>query len=284
MPVITSDVLSEINHPGYSHYHLLDKSLSLETLSNNYHCHQKYEIYYYISGDVSFIVEGNQYELDKPCFLIIRPMEFHNVVFHSTARYEHFFINFDPEALQYIHINEQLLEPILRHPPGTNNLYPVSENGPFHKIFAQLKNAATLPEPERHMQAEFLLGELLLQISLKLKHEYTDFTHPQSNTLINDVLTYLNANITENLTIEQLAGKFFVSKYYLCHLFKKTTNISINEYVLQKRIAMAKRLLESGIRPTDVATRCGFTGYSTFYRAFKRLTNRKPDDYKQGKN
>ena len=277
-------VLSEIGHQGYRQRHMLDECVSAETqLTSVYHCHQRYEIYYHLSGDVSFIVEGNQYTLDKRCFLIIRPMEFHNIVFHSSAQYEYFYIDFAPESLEFIRIDEAILAPFLSHPPGQNNLYPVAENDHFHKIFTKLENAADLPEPERHMQAEFLLGELLLQISLKSKHEYSDFTHPHFNTLISDVLAFLNANITENISIDQLAARFFVSKYYLCHLFKKTTNISINEYVLQKRIAMAKRLLESGVRPTEVALQCGFTGYTTFYRAFKRLTNKSPDDYKRNK-
>ena len=277
-------VLSEINHTGYRHRHMLDSDLTPETQQSGvYHCHQRYEIYYHISGDVSFIVEGNQYQLDQKCFLIIRPMEFHNIVFHSSAPYEHFYIDFSPEILEFIRIDEAILAPFLSHLPGQNNLYPITENDPFHKIFTKLQNASTLPEPEQHMQAEFLLGELLLQISLKCKREYSNFAHPHSNSLISDVLTYLNANITENVSIDQLATKFFVSKYYLCHLFKKVTNISINEYILQKRVAMAKRLLESGLRPTEVALQCGFTGYSTFYRAFKRLTDKKPDDYKRHK-
>ena len=277
------EVLSEICHTGYRHRHMLETNLAEAQPSGVYHCHQRYEIYYHIAGDVSFIVEGNQYTLDKRCFLIIRPMEFHNIVFHSPAVYEHFYIDFSPEALEFIRIDEAILAPFLSHQPGQNNLYSITENDPFHKIFTKLKNTASLPDPERHMQAEFLLGELLLQISLRSKHEYSNFTPPQSNTLISEVLAYLNANITENVSIDQLAARFFVSKYYLCHLFKKTTNISINEYILQKRIAMAKRLLESGMRPTEVALQCGFAGYSTFYRAFKRLTDKKPDDYKQQK-
>ena len=276
-------VLSEINHHGYHQRHMLNETINLSEQKSVYHCHQGYEIYYYISGDASFIVEGNQYKLDKRCFLIIRPMEFHNIVFHSSAQYEHFYINFSPDELDFINIDPQILEPFTSHAPGVNNLYPINENDAFHSLFINLKNAANLPSPESAMQAQFLLGELLLQISLKYKHSNTVFSNTNSNTLINDVLTHLNANITKNITIEELATKFFVSKYYLCHKFKKATNISIKEYVLQKRIALAKRLLESGVKPTLVEPQCGFAEYSTFYRAFKRLTNKRPDDYKSSK-
>lgn len=278
-----AQVLSEINHRGYHQRHMLDETIDVDAQKSAYHCHQSFEIYYYISGDASFIVEGNQYKLDKRCFLIIRPMEFHNIVFHSSAQYEHFYINFSPSELNYVNLDTQLLEPFINHDPGVNNLYQINENDVFHNLFIKLKNAANLPAPENAMQAQFLLGELLLQISLKQNHSDTVFSNANSNTLINDVLMYLNANITKNIAIEELATKFFVSKYYLCHKFKKATNISIKEYVLQKRIALAKRLLESGVKPTAVASQCGFIEYSTFYRAFKRLTSKSPDDYKSAK-
>ena len=273
-------ILSEIKHNGYQQKHMLDENVVLDKQKTSYHCHQGYEIYYYISGDVSFIIEGNQYKLDKRCFLVIRPMEFHNIIFHSPAQYEHFYINFSTDELKYVNLDEGILEPFLNRPPGVNNLYYVHEHDHFYDLFDKLKNAANLSEPERFMQAQFLLGELLLQVSLKNKNELVNFRNTSSNTLINDVIMFLNSHITENISIDQLATKFFVSKYYLCHRFKSVTNISINEYILQKRIAIAKRLLENGVRPTAVASQCGFSEYSTFYRAFKRLTGKKPEDYK----
>ena len=85
--------------------------------------------------------------------------------------------------------------------------------------------------------------------------------------------------VLEDIDPDELAARFFMSKYYMMHKFKQHTNTSLHQYVLVKRILLAKGMLRDGIAAGEVATRCGFADYSCFYRAFRKIVNLSPQDY-----
>ena len=73
-----------------------------------------------------------------------------------------------------------------------------------------------------------------------------------------------------------LCEKFFVSKYYLCHIFKESTGLTVHEYVKQKRLNLAKEFVSDGKTLTEAAILSGFSDYSSFYRAYTKEHNQKP--------
>lgn len=82
-------------------------------------------------------------------------------------------------------------------------------------------------------------------------------------------MAYIQEHYREELSLDRLAGEFFVSKYYLSHRFKKTVNASVYRYIFQRRRLMAKDCLRGGVPPTECCERCGFRDYANFYRLFK---------------
>ena len=89
-------------------------------------------------------------------------------------------------------------------------------------------------------------------------------------------IRYLNENMTKDITLDDIATRFFVSKYYLCRAFKKHNGISIHGYINQKRVLYAKQLIESGESASGAAYRVGFGDYSAFYRAYVKIIGRSP--------
>ena len=79
----------------------------------------------------------------------------------------------------------------------------------------------------------------------------------------------INQRYTEEIRLDFLCEKFFISKFYLSRSFEKTTGKSIYQYILEKRMILAKQLLVYGEKPTDIYAVCGFNHYSNFYRAFR---------------
>lgn len=267
-------------HNGYQHFHKLDENFSPAVL--DWHCHQFYEIFYHIDGDVDFLVEGHKYHLEKNTLLIMRPMEFHSVLPRSPAKYERFVINFKPEDLLYICLENQMLAPFWDRPAGKGNLFSIAGNHEIQSIFSKLACETGLPSKAVDSRAEFLLGELLVQI-LQLSNQVDIGSTPplqSNNALVNAVVAYIGENITQKLTLSDLAEQFFVSKQYLSRLFKRYIGAPVNEYITHKKIGLAVQLLTEGGKPTAVAQQCGFTEYSTFFRAFKRILGKKPEDYK----
>ena len=117
-----------------------------------------------------------------------------------------------------------------------------------------------------------LLGELIFLFSLA----NTERTVSYDGDISVRVIKYLNENINRNISLEFLANRFFVSKYYLCRVFKKHNGISIHGYITQKRVMQAKLLIEAGETASAAAYKVGFRDYSAFYRAFVKIVGLPP--------
>ena len=78
------------------------------------------------------------------------------------------------------------------------------------------------------------------------------------------------------MTLDNLARYFFVSKFYLCRVFKKHNGISIHSYINQKRIIIAKQYIDSGMSAAAAADMVGYADYSAFYRAYVKIVGRSP--------
>ena len=98
---------------------------------------------------------------------------------------------------------------------------------------------------------------------------------------VDDILAYINLNITSPITIEQLAGEFFLSESYICRIFKSATGTTINKYISARRISIAKALLSDGISVTEAYEKSGFSDYSNFFKAFTKAVGISPKKYAQ---
>ena len=96
--------------------------------------------------------------------------------------------------------------------------------------------------------------------------------------VIKDIISFLNENFTDDVSLDELSDKFFISKYYLCRAFKKSTGLTVQNYIKQKRLMMVKELCSNGIKLTQAASKAGFRDYSSFYRSYKKDNNKSPKD------
>ena len=90
------------------------------------------------------------------------------------------------------------------------------------------------------------------------------------------ILQYLNAHLTEGLSIDELAERFYISKYHMMRRFRDETGYTIHGYLTEKRLLLAQQLLEQGVPSGEAALRCGYQEYSTFSRAYKKQFGRAP--------
>ena len=106
--------------------------------------------------------------------------------------------------------------------------------------------------------------------------------HSELNPTIKRVLDHLNSDFTSHISLDELSARFYQSKYWLSRQFKAQTGITIMEYVIVKRIALARHLLEvTDMKVAAIATSVGFDDISTFNRDFKARTGVTPSDYRK---
>ena len=90
------------------------------------------------------------------------------------------------------------------------------------------------------------------------------------------MLQYLAENLTQPVSIDALAARFYVSKYHMMRRFKAETGYTIHSYLTSKRLMLARERIAAGQPATEVCFACGFRDYSTFARAYRKLFSEPP--------
>lgn len=93
-------------------------------------------------------------------------------------------------------------------------------------------------------------------------------------------MNFIEEHLEEDLSLERLAGEFYVSKYYVAHLFKENIGISTHQYILKKRLGAVRDAIVRNINISKAYLLFGFRDYSGFYRAFKKEFGMSPKEYK----
>jgi len=92
---------------------------------------------------------------------------------------------------------------------------------------------------------------------------------------------YLDENYNLHIALDELAGLFYINKYYLTKIFKQQYGVSITTYLLQKRVTVAKRMLRFSNKSieaiaTEVGMECNY-----FTRTFKKFEGITPGEYRK---
>jgi len=266
--------------PTMEIYHYRDSYLNEVAL----HHHDFYEIYYFLNGNVNYIIEGRTYRLSPGDLLLISPLELHQPVFLPEKRaYERI----------VLWMNRQYIEQLSAAGVSLTRCFDVS--APNHtnllRLNAQQRQRAIellsrlLDESKGtgygcELMMHGLLMEFLVEVN-RISVSSADHPAPDSRSapLVAEVLDYINEHYHEPLTLDNLASHFFVSKYHLLHEFNRHVGTSVYHYIIQRRLIIARQMLADGLAPTDVYQQCGFGDYANFYRAFKTEYRMSPKEY-----
>lgn len=114
------------------------------------------------------------------------------------------------------------------------------------------------------------------------KREIATVDMDESTTLVAKILQYLDTHYQQKITLEQIAKMTHFSTRHITRCFKAATGLSLNEYLLNQRIADAKSLLASTTKKVSaVAMETGFENTSYFCQQFKRATGYTPNEYRE---
>lgn len=245
---------------------------------NSRHCHDRYEIIYVYDGSGKYTVEGVEYPVGPRTLMVFAPLSYHCVQIDAGTVYERAVIHFDKDSVT--EPAKEAIEKLESASALAGAFYsPDAISDTISSVFDRFESLHSLPEKERERYARVLLSELVLLLSFS----NTEFHLRDDGELGARVIKYLNQNMDKDISLDKLAKRFFVSKYYLCRAFKKHNGISVHGYINQKRVMYAKQLIESGETASGAAYRVGFGDYSAFYRAYVKIIGRSPKQAEERK-
>jgi AraC-like DNA-binding protein len=233
------------------------------------HTHNAYELIYFLSGDATHVIEDKKYKLKKGDIVLIRPFKYHFIQIDKPSRYERYDILFDPRTLgiESVSLIERHVEVInLKSNPRASEL--------IQKMDFYLES---FDEPTFRRLMSSLIDELFCLLSISPERQGREYTSIAAPSLT-EVLRYINENLTTLESIDEVAEKCFVSKSYLFRMFKKELLETPKKYITDKRLLLAERMINDGMRPTAVYEQCGFRDYTTFYRNYTEFFGRSPSE------
>ena len=249
------------------------------------HHHDFYEVYFFLSGNVQYIIENRSYLLTPGDVLLISPMELHQPMFGSEQReYERIVLWIDKQFLEGFSLPGQSFNACFNTntPNHSNLLRPEGANRQFLIfLLEQLISESSSADPYQEICALSYLAQVMILLNRLSLQQRRENVVPTPDSTVYSILGYINEHYNENLSLDDLANKFFISKYHLSREFQRLVGTSVHRYIVQKRLVMAKQMLSSGKPSSEVYQSCGFGDYSNFYRAFKAEYQISPKDYVQ---
>ena len=238
------------------------------------HTHVYAELYCFLGGNATFYVEGTAYPLQPGDILLMRPAEAHYVQIDPSTPYERISMNFDPGILRTLDPQGRLMQPFFNHKAGKQNHYRPTDDS-----CAQYLQRMVTPAPEQRLSILGNLMLLLLQLGQQASQAPSATQDP--DTLEYQLVRYINKNLEQDLSLQALCDRFFISRTQLCQRFRQTTGTSVGNYITIKRLHLAQQLLLQNQKPTEVFSACGYQDYSSFYRAYTAYFGHNPRDARQ---
>ena len=235
------------------------------------HLHNTYELLLFYEGDAHYHIEGDLYHLRKHDLLLIKPSVYHNISLLSARPYSRIVLSF---------CEEDFPENIVSFLRKADSLYHIPDGHPILQIFEAMRSSSEILSSDAFTQ--FFLSATT-NILLLLPHVQKDVAIEKNNDALSStfdsILSYIDKNPDKPLNLSVLSEIFFLSKSHISHLFKMKLNTSAMSYINCKKISYAHSLLISGMPPAQVAEKCSFNNYSTFYRLYKNFFGVTPKDY-----
>ena len=236
------------------------------------HFHDFYELYYLEGGGRHIIIEGLINTIEPGMFAIKAPYVMHHSFGSVDVPFKRIVLYFNPSA-----IDSEALSKALSNSTGIYRPTPKA-SAAIHNILKLILKEEDNPTIYRDELLHSLLNLLLIAILRQTPYKEKN----SSRHLIGDIIDYIHDNYCEDITLEALSKRFFVSPYYLCREFKRITNRTIVQYINITRVSNAQRsIMETDKSITEISRLTGFSNLTHFNRVFKKYSDMTPSQYRK---
>lgn len=244
----------------------------------HYHFHEQYEILLSLSENTQMFVTDRCYPMQYGSLILLSPAILHRSVAESQ-QYNRYVIRFTKQYAESLSTT-------------TTNLLRCFNTGrvQYQLNREQTERLSSLYEEciEDHtgygsdLRRNMAFVQLLLYVDEMTNTPDLPLVQQSDwpNGNMSEILNYIPDHLTEDLSLDSLSAKFFISKPHLCRIFKEYTGFPPGEYIIKSRIMHARRLLQEGKSVQEAGEESGFRSYAHFIRTFRQLVGVSPGRYK----
>ena len=273
------DDRQEMLRPDYEFFH----SQGSRPLDIAYHSHDFYEVFLFVSGRAEYIIEGKTYALRPGDILLTNDRELHRPLVEPGRLYERYVLWIRPEYIRKLQEDgtdlaagfvDAARREYKRIRPGGELIARLMRLcGRLEEVYGGSAYGCRVLERAYVMELLVYLNRAYFETAEELVPDVVE------NQKINAVVEYINRHLDADLSLDALAGRFYVSKYHLSRQFKQYIGVPIHQYITKKRLMTARGMLRRGQPVRSAYLESGFNDYANFSKAFKAEFGLSPKDY-----
>ena len=241
----------------------------------SYHYHDFHKVIIFLSGKAAYHIEGKSYYLKPWDILLVNRHAIHKPEIDFSVPYERFvlWIRDDIKSTELLRCFQKAID-------RSYNLIRLDSDTQekLKQLLYELEAALKDEKFDSDLLGSALFAQFMVYVNrIFLEKQYIyDARSYSSDSQIEELLRYINHNLTEDLSIETLARKYYLSKYHMMRKFKEETGYTIHNYIISKRLLLARTKISEGTPILKAAQLSGFSDYTTFSRAYKKQFGTAP--------
>jgi AraC-like DNA-binding protein len=252
---------------------------SMDTIDKRYTAHPQYEIFLLLEGDVTMLINSQRYMIKNGALVLLTSRDLHISMNNAPRTYKRITVMFDPHAIRQFNTEHtNLLDCFSIAASKQRNILYLSAE--------QIQTVQTLADPILTNGRSDRFGDditvltsllsLLIFINRLYRSHLPKIAPIPLTPIIREIVDYVDSHIDEELSVQSLCHHFSYSVAYISAQFSKQMGLPLKQFIITKKIALAKQLLAESLSVTQVYERCGFGDYSNFIRTFKKTVGISP--------
>ena len=241
------------------------------------HSHSYAELFYIVDGEGQFQINDKLFPVQAHQLVVVNPNVIHTEVSFESHPLEYIVLGI--EGLEFTISDAGSKMEAASKSNDTLTMLLICMAVIMRKILREMQNRESSFQILCQAYMDIIVVQLMRNASVSAVPIHSRLP---ANRQCATVKRYIDHHYKENITLDQLAEKVSITKYYMVHAFKREYGVSPINYIINCRIKEGKRLLaETDLSLSQIAAILGFSSSSYFSQTFRNAEGTSPTEYRK---